>query len=33
MDTLPPNTIPYIKQAIEDFQSEINYGEFGWEKA
>jgi len=30
MDTLPENTIPYIRQAIENFQAGIPFEEFGW---
>ena len=30
MDTLPENTIPYIRQAIENFQIGIPFEEFGW---
>ena len=33
IDSLPPNTIPYIRRAIEDFQAGVKYDEFGWEKA
>jgi 8-oxo-dGTP diphosphatase len=27
---LPPNTIPYVRHAIECFQNGISYSEFGW---
>ncbi len=30
MDTLPQNTIPYVKRAIEYYQAGIFYSEFGW---
>jgi 8-oxo-dGTP diphosphatase len=30
-DHLPPNTIPYIRQALMNFQSGNWYSEFGWE--
>jgi 8-oxo-dGTP diphosphatase len=30
LDDLPPNTIPYIRQAIECYQKGILYSEFGW---
>ncbi|HVS78917.1 MAG TPA: NUDIX domain-containing protein [Candidatus Saccharimonadales bacterium] len=30
LDNLPPNTIPYIKQAIELSQKGVPYSEFGW---
>jgi 8-oxo-dGTP diphosphatase len=30
-DALPENTIPYIRQAIDNFRSGITYQEFGWE--
>ena len=32
IDSLPLNTIPYIKRAIEDVQEGIMYEEFGWRK-
>lgn len=28
---LPPNTIPYIRAAIEKYQKKIYYSEFGWQ--
>ena len=31
LDELPKNTIPYIKQALRNIQSEIYYSEYGWE--
>jgi ADP-ribose pyrophosphatase YjhB (NUDIX family) len=31
LDDLPPNTIPYIKQVIEDSQKGIFYSESGWD--
>lgn len=30
-DHLPPNTIPYIRQALMNFRSGNWYSEFGWE--
>ncbi len=30
LDALPPNIIPYIKQAIECYRKGIIYSEFGW---
>lgn len=30
VDNLPANTIPYIKQALENFQKGIMYSEWGW---
>lgn len=30
-DRLPANTIPYIRQALNNFQSGSWYSEFGWE--
>lgn len=30
LNTLPTNTIPYIRHAIECFQKKIVYSEFGW---
>jgi 8-oxo-dGTP diphosphatase len=30
LSALPENTIPYIRQAIENFQAEIPFEEFGW---
>ncbi len=30
LDDFPENTIPYIKTAIENFQKNIFYSEFGW---
>ncbi len=30
LDHLPPNTIPYIRQAVECYQKKIFYSEFGW---
>jgi 8-oxo-dGTP diphosphatase len=32
MDDLPENTIPYIRQAIRNFQAGVTFEEFGWEK-
>ena len=32
MDNLPENTIPYIRKAIEAYQSGVNYLEIGFEK-
>jgi 8-oxo-dGTP diphosphatase len=31
LDNLPPNTIAYIKEVVENFQKDIYYSEFGWE--
>jgi 8-oxo-dGTP diphosphatase len=28
--SLPPNTVPYVKYAIEKYQEGIYYSEFGW---
>jgi 8-oxo-dGTP diphosphatase len=30
IDSLPHNTIPYVKRAIENYQAGIFYSEFGW---
>lgn len=30
LNNLPPNTIPYIKEAITCYQKGIAYSEFGW---
>jgi 8-oxo-dGTP pyrophosphatase MutT (NUDIX family) len=30
LDTLPENTIPYIRQAIGNFRARIPFEEFGW---
>lgn len=32
LDALPVNTIPYIRHAIECYQKNIFYSEFGWER-
>lgn len=32
IDQLPPNTIGYIRKAIECYLNKINYCEFGWEE-
>ena len=32
LDTLPENTIPYIRRALENFQSGVPFEEFGWGK-
>jgi len=32
LNALPENTIPYVRQAIENFQTGILFEEFGWEK-
>ncbi|MCB9147247.1 MAG: NUDIX domain-containing protein [Caldilineaceae bacterium] len=29
-DALPPNTIPYVRQALLNFQNGIFFAEFGW---
>lgn len=31
VDSLPKNTIPYVKYAIENYQANIYYSEFGWQ--
>ncbi len=33
LDTLPPNTIPYVRFALEKSQAGIFYSEFGWPAA
>ena len=30
LDDLPPNTIPYLEQALRNYQAGIFYDEFGW---
>ena len=30
LDSLPHNTIPYVKRAIENYQAGVYYSEFGW---
>jgi len=32
LDSLPENTIPYIRRAIENFQAGVMFEEFGWGK-
>jgi 8-oxo-dGTP diphosphatase len=32
VDALPKNTIPYVKQAIQNFREGIVFEEFGWSK-
>jgi 8-oxo-dGTP diphosphatase len=32
LDQLPPNIIPYIKQALEFYQKGVPYSEYGWDK-
>lgn len=32
INDLPENTIPYIRRAIENFQTGVLFEEFGWEK-
>jgi 8-oxo-dGTP diphosphatase len=32
LDDLPENTIPYVRQAIRNFQEGILFEEFGWKK-
>ncbi|MEI7709350.1 MAG: NUDIX domain-containing protein [bacterium] len=32
IDQLPPNTIPYIRAAIDSYKKEEQYLEFGWEE-
>jgi hypothetical protein len=29
-DQLPPNTIPYVRSAIDHFAKHNSYSEFGW---
>ena len=31
LDTLPENTIPYIRRAIKNFQAGVPFEEFGWQ--
>jgi 8-oxo-dGTP diphosphatase len=31
IDSLPQNTIPYVKRAIGNFQAGVYYSEFGWQ--
>jgi 8-oxo-dGTP pyrophosphatase MutT (NUDIX family) len=31
LDQLPENTIPYVRQAIKNYQQEIPFSSFGWE--
>ena len=31
VDMLPANTIPYVKQAIQNFREGVVFDEFGWE--
>ena len=31
IDSLPQNTIPYVKRAIEEYQAGFFYSEFGWQ--
>lgn len=33
LDSLPENTIPFIRQALEHVQNGVGYSEFGWEDA
>ena len=30
IDSLPRNTIPYVKRSIENYQANVYYSEFGW---
>ena len=30
MDNLPPNIVPYVKTAIDNFRNNIFFSEFGW---
>jgi ADP-ribose pyrophosphatase YjhB (NUDIX family) len=32
VNDLPENTIPYIRRAIENFQTGVRFEEFGWEQ-
>jgi 8-oxo-dGTP pyrophosphatase MutT (NUDIX family) len=31
VDNLPENTVPYVRQAIKNFQAGVLFQEFGWE--
>lgn len=33
LNNLPPNTIPYIKKAIDCYSNGLSYCEFGWEES
>ena len=33
LSSLPDDTIPYVRTAMENFQNRIWFQEFGWEKA
>jgi 8-oxo-dGTP diphosphatase len=33
IDDLPPNVIPYIRQALDSYRQSSPYSEFGWELA
>ncbi len=32
MNSLPENTIPYVRKAIENFQAGVRFEEFGWDQ-
>jgi mutator protein MutT len=32
VDSLPENTIPYVRRAIENFRAGVVFEEFGWKK-
>ena len=32
LDSLPSNTIPYVKQAIDCLRKNVRYGEYGFEQ-
>ena len=32
VNALPPNTIPYIREAIRCYRENITYSEFGWDR-
>lgn len=32
LDQLPENTIPYVRQAIKNYQANIPFSSFGWEE-
>jgi len=32
IEQLPENTIPYVRQAIENYQKDIPFSSFGWEE-
>ena len=32
VEALPENTIPYVRQAVKNFQAGVVFEEFGWEQ-